>query len=142
MLTLLDRQLGFSVTRRAVDEVLAKYPGGGEGSETDRRVGTDEFAALVDELQALSPQALSAALDSPDVRIRWHAAAELKKDSMALEMQAKPISLKLAHQDPGVRLVALDVLTTARSDVLAPVAPQVKHRSRFTTVIPTRSSLS
>mmetsp|Transcript_11270 Transcript_11270/g.31227 ORF Transcript_11270/g.31227 Transcript_11270/m.31227 type:complete len:1240 (+) Transcript_11270:127-3846(+) len=121
MFTMLDRQLGFTVTRRATDEVLAKY----DGSATDRRVSADEFAALVDELQAISPQALAASLDSPDVRIRWRAASDLKKDPAALESQAKSISLKLAHQDPGVRLVALDVLTACRSQVLAPVAPQV-----------------
>lgn len=121
MFTMIDRQLGFTITRRATDEVLAKY----DGVQGDRKVGVDEFAALVDELQALSPQALAASLDSPDVRIRWRAASELKKDPAALEVQAKSISLKLAHQDPGVRLVALDVLTACPSPVLAPVAPQV-----------------
>lgn len=121
MFTMIDRQLGFTVTRRATDEVLAKYA----GVEGDRKVSADEFASLVDELQALSPKALAASLDSPDVRIRWRAASELKKDPAALEAQAKAISLKLAHQDPGVRLVALDVLTACPSPVLAPVAPQV-----------------
>lgn len=108
------------VPRPSPSQVLSKYDADGE-----RRVSTDEFARLVDELQALSPQALGAALESPDVRIRWRAASEMKKDPAALGMQAKQLSLKLKHLDPGVRLVLLDVLTACPSDALSPVAPQV-----------------
>ena len=55
------------------------------------------------------------------------AASELKQDAAALELQAKALSLRLKHQDPGVRLVVLDVLAACPPAALAPVAPQLSE---------------
>uniref|UniRef100_A0A7S3WAP6 EF-hand domain-containing protein n=1 Tax=Emiliania huxleyi TaxID=2903 RepID=A0A7S3WAP6_EMIHU len=119
---LVDRQLGFTVTRRATDKVLSQYEGDG-----DHAVTAEEVARLVEELQRASPQALTVALESEDVRTRWRAASELKQDAAALELQAKALSLRLKHQDPGVRLVVLDVLAACPPAALAPVAPQLSE---------------
>lgn len=55
---LVDRQLGFTVTRRATDKVLSQYEGDG-----DHAVTAEEVARLVEELQRASPQVFSAALE-------------------------------------------------------------------------------
>ena len=51
----------------------------------------------------------------------------MKQDAAALELQAKALSLRLKHQDPGVRLVVLDVLAACPPAALAPVAPQLSE---------------
>lgn len=168
---LVDRQLGFTVTRRATDKVLSQYEGDG-----DHAVTAEEVARLVEELQRASPQVFSAALESadeartqeratiglgahrcarvggradplarantstalPQLLLLMHkrhtsngasrrAASELKQDAAALELQAKALSLRLKHQDPGVRLVVLDVLAACPPAALAPVAPQLSE---------------
>ncbi|EOD38114.1 hypothetical protein EMIHUDRAFT_97998 [Emiliania huxleyi CCMP1516] len=82
---LVDRQLGFTVTRRATDKVLSQYEGDGDHAVT------------------------------------------AEEDAAALELQAKALSLRLKHQDPGVRLVVLDVLAACPPAALAPVAPQLSE---------------